>query len=138
MGDGMEMHLLSVSLVALTAAAYGYMNLKAIAEHSQCDEGTPQDEHFKRFWGVSLIIAATMATTILILRFMNPNGPIFMALLSIIGSIGAGMYWKTLKDCESEEEKTKEALLFLGAFVLLFLISLAMYRKGGTPKNVNA
>jgi len=138
MGDGMEMHLLSVSLVALTAAAYGYMNLKAIAEHSQCDEGTPQDEHFKRFWGVSLIIAATMATTILILRFMNPNGPIFMALLSIIGSVGAGMYWKTLKDCESEEEKTKEALLFLGAFVLLFLISLAMYRKGGTPKNVNA
>jgi hypothetical protein len=48
------------------------------------------------------------------------------------------MYWKTLKDCESEEEKTKEALLFLGAFVLLFLISLAMYRKGGRPKNFNA
>jgi uncharacterized membrane protein YidH (DUF202 family) len=138
MSDGMEMHLLSVTLVALTAVAYGYMNLKAIAEHSQCDEGTPQDEHFKRFWGVSLIIAATMATTILILRFMDPNGPIFMALLSIIGSIGAGMYWKTLKDCESEEEKTKEALLFLGAFVLLFLISLAMYRKGGRPKNFNA
>lgn len=138
MSDGMEMHILSVSLVALTAAAYGYMNMKAIAEHSQCDEGTPQDEHFKRFWGVSLIIAATMATTILILRFMNPNGPIFMALLSLIGSVGAGMYWKTLKDCESEEEKIKEALYFIAAFVLLFLISLAMYRKGGTPKNVNA
>ena len=138
MGDGMEMHIISVTLVAFTAVVYGYMNLKAIAEHSQCDEGTPQDEHFKRFWGASLIIAATMATTILILKFMNPNGPIFMALLSLIGSIGAGMYWKTLKDCESEEEKTKEALYFLGGFIVLFFLSFAMYRKGGTPKNVNA
>ena len=131
MSDGMEMHIISVSLVALTAVVYGYMNLKAIAEHSQCDEGTPQDEHFKRFWGASLIIAATMATTILILKFMNPNGPIFMALLSLIGSIGAGMYWKTLKDCESEEEKTKEALYFLGGFIVLFFLSFAMYRRGG-------
>ena len=127
----MEMHIISVALVAFTAVVYGYMNLKAIAEHSQCDEGTPQDEHFKRFWGASLIIAATMATTILILKFMNPNGPIFMALLSLIGSIGAGMYWKTLKDCESEEEKTKEALYFLGGFIVLFFLSFAMYRRGG-------
>jgi len=133
----MDMHIISVTLVAFTAVVYGYMNMKAIAEHSQCDEGTPQDEHFKRFWGASLIIAATMATTILILKFMNPNGPIFMALLSLIGSIGAGMYWKTLRDCESEEEKTKEALYFLGGFIVLFFLSFAMYRRGG-PVQQNA
>lgn len=129
----MDMSMISVGLVALTSTAYGYMNLKAIADHQECDAGTPQDEHFKRFWGASLIIAATMAATILILKFMNPNGPIFMALLSLIGSIGAGMYWKTLKDCESEEQKTKEALYFLVGFIVLFLLSFAMYRKGGSP-----
>jgi predicted membrane channel-forming protein YqfA (hemolysin III family) len=137
MSDGMDMHLISVVLVAVTAATYGYMNLQALAMHAGCDEGTPQDEHFKRYWGASLIIAATMATTILILKFMNPNGPIFMALLSLIGSIGAGMYWKTLRDCESEEEKTKEALYFLGGFIVLFFLSFAMYRRGG-PVQQNA
>ena len=60
-----------------------------------------------------------------------------MALLSLIGSIGAGMYWKTLRDCESEEEKTKEALYFLGGFIVLFFLSFAMYRRGG-PVQQNA
>ena len=137
MSDGMDMHLISVVLVAVTAATYGYMNLQALAMHAGCDEGTPQDEHFKRYWGASLIIAATMATTILILKFMNPNGPIFMALLSLIGTIGAGMFFNTLKDCEATEEEKMNAIYYIIGFSIVFLLSLAMYRRGG-PVQQNA
>ena len=131
----MDMSMISVILTSITASAYGYMHFLALAKHSGCDQGTPQDEHFKRYWGASLIIAATMATTILILKFLSPNGPIFMALLSLIATIGAGMFWKTLKDCEATDEEKMNAIYYITAFSLLFILSLAMYRKGGSTNN---
>lgn len=126
---GMDLGTLSLFLLVVIACMYIYINIQALAAHAQCKElkGTKKDENYRRYWLVSLIVAGTIPLTMAILKFFDPNGPLFMGILSFMGAIGSGLYVDTNRTCEPEKRQKDIAIAFTTVFSIMFFISLYIY-----------
>ena len=133
----METSYISIGLLFMLALAYFYMNGVALAKLNSCDalKEEKKGEIYKQYWVTSLIFACSVALTMLLLKFVQANGPIFIGLISLVSVIGSGLYFDTLKKCEGDDLEKKMSYFYMGGFSLLFLMSVAAYNRFTPPNN---
>lgn len=140
---GMETSYVSIFLVAAFAYAYYYMNGLAFAKHVSCAdtmaEKPEKDENYKRYWLVSMIIAATMVGTKLVLKFIPANGAVFTGIISLLALVGSYLYYDTINECDPENEQEKKmALYFMGGFAFGVIASIMRFRQISVKETIEA
>jgi len=133
----METSYVSIGLLFMLALAYFYMNGNALATLNSCEslKEEKKGEIYKQYWITSLIFACSVAFTMLLLKFVQANGPILIGLISLITVIGSGLYFDTLKKCEGDDKEKKMSYIYMAGFSVLFLASVASFNRFTPPNN---
>jgi uncharacterized membrane protein len=127
-----EISWISVIIITLLTGVYSITNWLGTDTFDKCEEINKDEEKIKHkeFMKQSLIAVVTLASTLLIQKFLKSDGLIFAGILSIAGIL-ASYYSYTIVNNDSCKAKTKkvekEYIMYGSPTIFAFTCLIVLY-----------